>query len=131
MLGVDTNVLVRFLADDDDVQSAQAKQLLGGHAGIYLSMLVMAETFNVLTKVRKFPMRAVHESFREVLSSPAFTVENSPLVARAIEAGEAANCGFSDALIALQNEVAGCDVTATFDHRASRLNGMQRVEDML
>lgn len=133
VLAVDTNVLVRFFADDDDLQSVQAKQFITQTADrrIYLSMLVLAETFTVLTKVRKFPSTAVHEAYRMLLRSPTFTVENPQLVAGAIETGESTKCGFTDALIALQNQAAGCSTTATFDHRASRLDGMQRVEDLL
>lgn len=131
MLGVDTNVLVRFFADDDDVQSAQAKQFVTANQPVYVSMLVLTETFNVLTKVRKFPAGTVHDSFRLLLRSPGFEIENPSMVSRAVEDGEVAGCGFTDALIALQNRNAGCSITATFDHRAARLESMQRVESFL
>ena len=133
VLAVDTNVMVRFFADDDDLPSVQAKQLITETADrrIYLSMLVLAETFTVLTKVRKFPSAPVHEGYRMLLRSPTFSVENPQMVAMAIDAGERTKCGFTDALIALQNNAAGCETTATFDHRASRLDGMQRLEDLL
>lgn len=133
MLAIDTNVLVRFFADDDDLQSMQAKRLIAESAGrqIYLSTLVLAETFTVLTKVRKFPSVAVCEGYRMLLRSPTFTVENPQMVIQAIDTGERAKCGFVDALIALQNQAAGCNTTATFDHRAAHLDGMQRVEDLL
>lgn len=131
MLGADTNVLVRFVADDDDTQSGQAKQLVADNQPVYLSMLVLAEAFTVLTKVRKFPMSAVHDAYRLLLRSPGFEVEDPQLVGEAIEEGENAGCGFTDALIALQNRVAGCRTTATFDHRAARLGAMQLVESLL
>ena len=131
MLGVDTNVLVRFLAGDDDVQSAQAKQFVAGNRPIRVSQLVLAEAFNVLTKVRKFPMGEIHDGYRVLLRSPDFEVESPSMVSQAIEDGELAGCGFTDALIALQNRDAGCTVTATFDHRAARLEDMQRVESFL
>ena len=131
MLGIDTNVLVRFLADDDDVQSAQAKQFVAGNRPIRVSMLVLAEAFNVLTKVRKFPTSRVHHGYRTLLRSPDFEVETPSVVAQAIENGEVAGCGFTDALIALQNQRAGCITTATFDHRAARLEDMKRVESFL
>jgi predicted nucleic-acid-binding protein len=133
VLGVDTNVLVRFLADDDDTQSALTREFMAdpGNQPIYLSMLVLSEAFTVLTKVRKFPMDAVHDGFRMLLRSPGFIVESPDLVDRAIEDGEAARCGFADALIALQHLACGCDVTVTFDHRATRLESMQRLEDYL
>lgn len=133
VLGVDTNVVVRFFADDDDIQSGQAKQLLGNtdNQPIYLSMLVLSEAFTVLTKVRRFSMQAVHEGYRGLLLSPDFQLEDPHLVGRAIDDGAATGCGFADALIALQNQAAGCSVTATFDHRAARLEGMKPAEDFL
>ncbi len=108
VLGVDTDVLVRFFADDDDVQSAQAKRFFTGNQPIYVSMLVLAETFNVLTTVRKFPASAVPDSFRLLLRSPGFELENPSMVAAAVDS-----------------------TTATFDHRAARLESMQRVESFL
>ena len=131
VLGIDTNVLVSFLADDDDVQSAQAKQFIAGNQPIGVSMLVLAETFNVLTKVRKFPIEAVHESYRQLLRSPTLEVEKPSIVAQAIDDGDKAGCGFVDALIALQYRNLGYTTMATFDHRAARLEGMQRVENFL
>ena len=131
VLGVDTNVLVRFLADDDDVQSAQAKQFIADNQPIAVSMLVLVETFNVLTKVRKFPVGAVHESYRQLLRSPALEVENPSVVGQAIDNGEEAGCGFADAVIALQYRQLGCSTTATFDHRAARLEDMRPVESFL
>ncbi|RYE57011.1 MAG: PIN domain-containing protein, partial [Hyphomicrobiales bacterium] len=121
VLGVDTNILVRFFADDDDLQSAQAKQFIADNQPVYVSMLVLSEAFNVLTKVRKFPMSAVHNGYRMLLRSPGIVVEDPQIVAQALEDGEGATCGFTDALIALQNRAFGCSTTATFDHRAARL----------
>lgn len=133
MLGVDTNVLVRFLADDDDRQSEQAKLLMGNldNQPIHISLVILAEAFNVLTKVRKFPMDAVHDGYRQLLRSPGIEVESPRLVSRALDLGQQARCGFNDALVALQNQAAGCRTTATFDLKASRLDTMTAVEALL
>jgi predicted nucleic-acid-binding protein len=133
VLGVDTNVLVRFLAADDDMQSQQAKLLMGNldNQPIRISLIVLAEAFNVLTKVRKFPMDAVHEGYRQLLRSPGIEVEDPRLVSRALGLGQLARCGFNDALIALQNQTAGCSTTATFDRKATRLDAMTAVEGLL
>lgn len=131
VLGVDTNVLVRFLTLDDEVQSAQAQSLFAksGNQPIYLSMLVLAEAFNVMTKVKKFPQPAVLDSYRLLTRSPDVTIERLDMVSAAIEDAARTNAGFSDALIALQNLEAGCDVSATFDIRAMRLDAMQSAKD--
>ena len=133
VLGVDTNVLIRFLTVDDAVQTPKANALFSRSANhpIYISMLVLAEAFNVMTKVKKQPVTAVLDSYRLLLRSPAVRVERPDIVAIAIEDASRTNAGFSDALIALQNAGALCSTTATFDYRATRLDGMSPVEDFL
>ena len=131
MLGVDTNVLIRFLTLDDPEQSAQAQSLFtkAENHPIYLSMLVLAEAFNVMTKVKKFPSAAVLDSYRLLARSPAVAIERADIVSAAIEDAARTNAGFSDALIALQNAEAGCDASATFDIRAMRLDTMHAAKD--
>jgi predicted nucleic-acid-binding protein len=133
VLGVDTNVLVRFLTDDDDLQTPQAHSLVTKAANhpIYVSMLVLAETYNVLTKVKKQPVQAVLESFRLLLHSPAMRVERPDMVSAAIEDAAETKAGFSDALIAMQNKEARCMTTATFDIRATRLPDMSAAKDFV
>jgi len=133
VLGVDTNVLVRFLTDDDDLQTPQAHSLVTKAANhpICVSMLVLAETYNVLTKVKKQPVQAVLESFRLLLHSPAMRVERPDMVSAAIEDAAETKAGFSDALIAMQNKEARCMTTATFDIRATRLPDMSAAKDFV
>jgi predicted nucleic-acid-binding protein len=133
VLGVDTNVLIRFLTTDDEIQTPKANRLLAkpGNHPIYLSVLVLAEAYNVMTKVKKQPAHAVLDSYRLLLRSPALKIERPDLVATAIEDASRTKAGFSDALIALQNAEAQCATTATFDTRATRLDGMSPAEDYL
>ena len=133
MLGVDTNVLVRFLILDDELQFAKVQSLFRreNNKPIYLSALVLAETFTVLTKVKKFPVAAVLESYRLLLRSPDVVVEGPAMVTAAIEDAARSGAGFPDALIALQNAEAGCVTTATFDKRAIRLEAMSAAEDFV
>jgi predicted nucleic-acid-binding protein len=133
VLGVDTNVLIRFLTTDDEVQSAQAQRLLSRRENqpIYVSMLVLVEAYNVMTKVKKQPVDAVLDSYRLLLRSPAVTVERADVVSIAIEDASRTRAGFADALIALQNAEANCVATATFDIRATRLDAMSPVEDFI
>jgi predicted nucleic-acid-binding protein len=131
VLGVDTNVLVRFLTVDDEAQFQLVQRMFQreDNQPIYLSGLVLAEAFTVLTKVKKFPRDAVLDSFRLLLRSPQITVERSAMVETAIEDAARTSADFPDALIALQNADAGCSATATFDKRAIRLDAMRSVED--
>lgn len=131
MLGVDTNVLIRFLTIDDAGQSAVAAAVFAEKENqpVYLSMLVLAEAFTVMTRVQKFPPSAVLDSYRLLLSAPAIEIERPDLVLAAIEDAARTKAGFTDALIALQNIDGGCGVTATFDVRAMRLDTMRAAKD--
>ena len=134
VLGVDTNVLVRFLADDDPVQTPQAIGLLTrpGNQPIHIAQVVMVEAFWVLTKVKKFPARDVIISFRRLLLSDHFIIEESAVMIQALDDAETAGCDLADALIAIVNARAGCEATATFDIRAGhRLKDMVVVEERL
>jgi predicted nucleic-acid-binding protein len=126
VLGVDTNVLVRFLAKDDDVQTPHSAGVLtaNGNHPIYVGRVVAAETFWVLTKVKKFPRQRVIDAFRGLLSSVDFKVEAEELMGRALDDCERVGCDFADALIALENKHAGCEATLTFDTDAYPLDDM-------
>ena len=133
MLGVDTNVLVRFLAEDDPVQTPIAVTLLTGknHLPFFVSTLVLSEAFTVLTRVMKFPRPQVIETFWRLADSDAFAFEDVGLLRTALTDAEAAGCGLTDALIARQNQAAGCSTTVTFDHRATRLDAMSPAETFI
>lgn len=133
MLGVDTNVLVRFLADDDDSQSPAARRLLtlASNHPIYVSMLVLAETYTVLTRVKKFPEAQVREAIWMLVSSSDFVVENTEIVISALEDSARANCGVADAMIAAHNAAANCTTTVTLDRHAQRLPAMTAVGDRI
>lgn len=133
MLGVDTNVLVRFLTDDDPVQSPLAERLLKNKANqpIHLSLGVLVETYLVLDRVKKLPRAELHAVLAMVLSSPGFSIERSDLVSRALAEAVGGNFDFTDALFSIVHQDAGCVATATFDKRAQGLPGMTAVEDRL
>lgn len=126
MLGVDTNVLVRFLAEDDALQTPQAIRALSSanNQPIYVCRVVAAETFWVLTKVKKFPRQSVIDALRGVFGSVDFKVEAEDIMMQALDDCERVGCDFADALIALENRRAGCEATLTFDVGALALDTM-------
>ncbi|MDR3474476.1 MAG: type II toxin-antitoxin system VapC family toxin [Devosia sp.] len=133
MLGADTSVLVRFLTRDDPKQSPQSRELIAGRANqpIHVSLVALVELVWVLVKVKRRPRTAVLETCRDLLASATFRFEEPELVARAIENAMGADCDLADALIALLNQRAGCEATATFDTKALGLTQMVAVEDRL
>ena len=127
MIGVDTNVLVRYLVKDDPQQSAAASALFASFSPEstgYLSVPVLVETFWVLRRAYKASHVEIAEVLVNLASSEELTVEHSDLVRQAARLA-AEGFDFADTLIALIGRDAGCDYTATFDAQAATLRGME------
>ncbi|KRF05293.1 hypothetical protein ASH00_12980 [Arthrobacter sp. Soil782] len=127
MIGVDTNVLVRYLVKDDPQQSAAASALFASFSPEspgYLSVPVVVETFWVLRRVYKVSHIKIADVLIDLASSEELVVEHSDIVRQAArQAAEGSD--FADALIALNGRERGCDYTATFDSQAAHLQGMK------
>lgn len=127
MIGVDTNVLVRYLVKDDPQQSAAASALFASFSSEstgYLSVPVLVETFRVLRRAYKVSHVEIADVLVNLASSEELTVEHSDLVRQAARLA-AEGYDFADAMIALIGRDAGCDYTATFDAQAVTLRGME------
>lgn len=127
MIGVDTNILVRYLVKDDPQQSAAASALFASFSPEstgYLSVPVLVETFWVLRRAYKASHVEIAEVLVNLASSEELTVEHSDLVRQAARLA-AEGFDFADTLIALIGRDAGCDYTATFDAQAATLRGME------
>jgi predicted nucleic-acid-binding protein len=127
VIGLDTNVLVRFLAQDDALQSAAANGLfehrLTETEPGYISTVVLVETAWVLERcygVRGPDLAGVIE---RLLQTATLVVEHEQAAFRALTALRAGRGGFADALIVALAAEAGCATTVTFDRAASRLDG--------
>lgn len=131
MLGVDTNILVRFLTRDDQAQAEQAHRIITdtGNQPIRLTLIVVVELVWVLTKVKRWPSPDVFDACRRLLQSSDFVVERAALVEQCILDAEHAGCDLADAVIAALNLEAGCRSTVTFDRDAQRLTDMSAAED--
>ena len=133
VLGVDTNVLVRFFSRDDAGQAEQALRIITApeNQPVHVSLVALVELVWVLTKVKHWRSDEVFGACHSLLRSGDFVVEMAPLVEICLMEAENAGCDFADALIARMNERAGCRTTVTFDQRAARLDAMANVEDFL
>lgn len=133
VLGVDTNVLVRFVTRDDPMQSPQSRDLITRDVNqpIYVNLIALVELVWVLSKVKRLPLDVIYGACRGFLENETFRVERADLARLAIDAAERAGCDLADALIALTNAEAGCQTTATFDVDAQSLDLMVPVEDRI
>lgn len=115
MIGIDTNVLVRFLVQDDPEQSAQASAVfadLTAEAPGFLSREVMVE------RAYRLPRADIAEAIDGLLASGEVLVENADRVGLANERYRMGGAGFSDQMIALTARDMGCARVFSFDRKA-------------
>lgn len=127
MLGIDTNVLVRFLVRDDEPQFEKARRLIRREVAagrrVFVSQLVLMETEWVLRSRYGLPKTAIVGAVSGLLDAADVQFEDEPAVEEALFVWKDAAAGFADCLIGARNKRLGCAATATFDAQASRLPG--------
>jgi predicted nucleic-acid-binding protein len=132
LLGIDTNVLVRLLVEDDREQTRRARSLVtkavAGSEAVLVSQLVLLETEWVLRSRYGLGRATILGLFRSLLETVELSIEDESAVEEALFNWNDSACGFSDCLIAARNRQLGCRATATFDVKAARLPGMRGVQ---
>jgi len=131
MTGLDTNILMRHLTQDDPVQSPLATHLieetLTEENPGFVSLVTIAELAWALRSNYRWDAEKIAEAFRLLLQTESIHVQNQDEVFVAVSTVEMGLGTFGDALIAALGLWAGCDTTLTFDVKASRLSGFTRV----
>ena len=129
MIGLDTNILVRYLTQDDQIQSPKANEIIErrlteDNPG-FVSIVAMAEIVWVLDRAYGLGAHEIAAAVEHILQTEALVVENEQEVFTAMIALRAGQGSFSDALIAALGARMGCSRTLTVDHRALRLPGFE------
>ena len=131
MIGLDTNVLVRYLAQDDARQAAIAtrfvEQELSPTQPGFISLVVLVELCWVLKRLYAATEGELVATVDDLLGAAQFHVESRDIVQTATVrmAGiKGAKIGFADMLIAQIARAQGCSHTVSFDKHAVRLAGM-------
>ena len=127
MLGVDTNVLVRFLVRDDEVQFEKARKLIKREVAagrrVFVSQLVLLETEWVLRSRYSLPKNLIIEAISGLLAATDVRFEDEPAIEEALFIWKDATADFADCLIGAKNRRLGCRATASFDVKASTVPG--------
>lgn len=121
MIGIDTNVLVRFLVDDDLKQNAIARSFMAGRTEeepAFLSAVALAETVWVLHRRLNYPMPVIFDMLRALLSADGFVVENMEELDALINGDNEPSGDLADHLIAWSCAKMGCERIVTFDRKA-------------
>jgi predicted nucleic-acid-binding protein len=129
VIGLDSNILIRYLTQDDPTQSAKAteiieRRLTEENAG-FVSIVAMAEIVWVLDRAYGLTARQIARTIERMLQADVLVVENEQEVFTAMIALKQGRGSFADALIAEIGTRAGCGHTLTFDRKALRLSGFR------
>ena len=124
MIGLDTNVLARFLMDDDVEQTRTAtkwiQDAIKKDEKLYLSHVVLCELIWVLGGYYKVGKEKSLETLEELLSTQFVDVEEHEVTWDAIHDFAFSNAGFADCLIRRKALAAGCSKLLTFDEKLSK-----------
>ena len=132
MIAVDSNVLLRMLADDDPRQSrlaaaAVARAELSGEE-VFVNHVVLAETMWTMARRYKAPRSQLRDLARGLLETPVFAFERRASFEEAVRLFESSNADFSDCMIVARNNAAGCAATLTFDANCAKLPGTRALQ---
>jgi predicted nucleic-acid-binding protein len=129
MIGLDTNVLVRYLAQDDPIQSAKARDVIERRLTLanpgFVSIVAMVETVWVLERAYELTPIEIVGTVERILQTEVLVVENEQEVFTAMIALKRGQGSFADAVIGALGARRGCSRTLTFDRKALRLSGFE------
>ncbi len=124
MIGLDTNVLVRYIVQDDPEQAEAAERLIEEactrQSPGYVGVPVLVELVWVLTAAYRHDRPMVASVIRQLLRTAELLVEDRETAWSALREFESGGADFADCLIGHRNRARGCDRTYTFDRGAAR-----------
>lgn len=117
MIGLDTNVLVRLLVEDDEDQHARVVALLqrGSASAFFIGDVVLAEVVWVLQARYRLSRTEIEGALKALLEAEHLVFESTDRCLRALRRFGAGSGGFADYLIAERAADEGCSALATFD----------------
>jgi len=127
MIGLDTNILVRFVAQDDAVNSPLANAIMNSlsvEEPGWIAVTAIAEFAWVMTRKFRIARKDVYSLLNQLLTRPDVVVEQADLVHKAANLFLNGNAEFTDYLVACSGQAAGCTHTLTFDRKAAKSAGM-------
>ncbi len=127
MIGLDTNVLVRYIMQDDVKQSPLATRLIESRSAEsrgFIPLVSVVELFWVMSSAYELERGQLIEALEGLLRAKELVVERAEVVWKALRIFKTANVDFADCLIERSAAAAGCERTMTFDRGAAKGAGM-------
>ena len=131
MIGLDTNVLVRYIMQDDKRQSPLATRLmesLSSSSPGFVPLVSVVELAWVLTSAYGLDRSQLVAALQGLLRTREIVVERAAIVWKALRLFQGANADFADCLIERSAASAGCAWTVTFDRGAAKECGMRLID---
>ena len=128
MIGLDTNVLVRYIMQDDAKQSPKATKIIEALDGVEnsgcVTLVAMVELVWVLSTSYELTRAQVAQALDGLIRAKQLKIESADQVIRALRIFKVGKSDFADCLIERSANSAGCEKTVTFDVNASKHAGM-------
>jgi predicted nucleic-acid-binding protein len=129
VIGLDTNIILRYLLQDDPKQTRQANQIIDRQLRQqnpgFISLVTVLEIVWVLRSLLRKDAIQIATHIEQLLAADTFEVQNQQQVFEAVFALKRGTGEFEDALIGAVNRWAGCSKTFTFDRKTARLPHFQ------
>jgi predicted nucleic-acid-binding protein len=126
MQGIDTNVLVRYILQDDPQQSQQANDFIEGECSpnnpAFINGIILCELVWVLETAYEYERKEISEILDKILRVRQFYIDQPEITWQALRGYSQDGADFADHYIAYLNAKNGCEYTVTFDKKASKLN---------
>jgi len=125
MVGLDTNIIVRYIMQDDERQAAIANRIVGEEISLsnkgFVSSVVLCEAVWVLARFYKLNRESILNTVLALLRTKTLEFEHRECVIQAHRDSDSGSASFADCLIGLVSRKCGTSTTLTFDRDASRL----------
>jgi predicted nucleic-acid-binding protein len=125
VIGLDTNVLLRYLLRDDPVQATRAARELERDEKFLIDGIVLCEAVWVLDAGYGFSRAAIAAALERIVATAQFEIDDHDVVLAALEDFRRSAADFSDCLIGRRNRRAGASETVTFDRTLKSLSGFR------
>lgn len=124
MIGIDTNVLVRYITQDDEAQASLATDYIENYCStgnkIFINHIVICESVWVLKKCYNLSKQRVINVIEHILKISQFSIENPQIIWQALSDYKKAPADFADYVVSRTNKFYNCDETITFDQKAGK-----------
>ena len=125
MIGLDTNIVIRYLVKDDIKQYTRAEKLIlsaiKNRSMLHITLVVLCEIVWVLRYTYELERKEIVQFLATLLHAEQVEIENRQLALNAFTEFQNSQADFADCLIGLTNESIGCTTTYTFDKKAGKL----------